>query len=72
MSRRKRPQIGDRVHSVQLAGRLGHIVDWQAGTAAAGKQESWLVRPEKPGQLSRWLTINEFTSAPGDDRRRWL
>lgn len=64
----RRPNRGDRVDSRSLPGRLGRIRDWQAASPA--KPERWLVEPEKPGELPRWLTREEFTFAL--EARPWV
>lgn len=55
------------MHSTRLPGLLGTIVDWQIKTI--DDEERWLIEPAKRGELSVWLTREEFTFAPRD--RGW-
>lgn len=58
------PNQGKRVHSTELPGLLGRIVDWQPANQKTGQPERWLVKPEKPGELSRWMTAAHLRPAP--------
>jgi len=52
------PQRGDRVDSTRIGGP-GEIIGYQP--REDGHPARWHIKPDNPGQLSRWLLRHQFT-----------